>query len=216
MLQGCTLIIPFRDPGAAKTRLSGMLTDRQRADLARYMFGHVLSIANQVLAPADIVVVTQSVQVREACRGRAEVLLENEGNLNGALSAALAALSGLPPRVIGIVHADLPLLTPDDLRIILDIDQTEVGLAADLHKQGTNAMSFWSRPGMRPRFGEGSFRAHMAEAMARGLETWPVVTPGLAQDVDLPDDLPLVERGRPLHGAGPAPAVPRREDAKGR
>lgn len=184
-----TLIIPFRDPGDAKSRLSDAMTERQRADLAWHMFNHVLSTARAVLNQEDILVVTRSEAVRRACRGAAEVLIEDAGDLNGALELAIQQARKRGPGVIGIVHADLPMLEPDDLRIILDIDAYEVGIATDTSKTGTNALTFVSDALITPRFGAGSFRNHISEIKAAGLEVWPVVTPGLMHDVDWPADL---------------------------
>jgi 2-phospho-L-lactate guanylyltransferase len=64
-----------------------------------------------------------------------------------------------------------------------------VGVAPDRLGTGTNGLAL-SPPGVIGfRFGAGSFAAHRAEAAAAGLEPVIVTRPGLAFDLDTPEDL---------------------------
>ena len=68
-------------------------------------------------------------------------------------------------------------------------DGPAVVIAPDRLGTGTNGLAL-SPPGIIGfRFGAGSFAAHRAEAQAAGVEPAVVVRPGLAFDLDTPEDL---------------------------
>lgn len=147
----------------------------------------------------------------------AEVIGEPPGRpgLNAALAHArdhVRTTSATPGRLL-VVHADLPLLTTDDVGAVLAAP-SDVVVATDRHGTGTNllALPVPAAPvpsgetdppdgspavpgeGFRFRFGPGSRAAHEAEAAAHGLTCAVVQRPGTATDVDTTDDLATLER----------------------
>jgi 2-phospho-L-lactate guanylyltransferase len=85
---------------------------------------------------------------------------------------------------------DLPMLSSDSLREMLMAREAgaQVVIAPDRHGLGTNAL-LTPLPPLRFSFGPASRHAHERAAAARGWRSALLVRPGLAWDVDTPDDL---------------------------
>lgn len=100
-----------------------------------------------------------------------------------------------------ILHADLPLLGVADVEEIVD-QQADLVLAADRHHVGTNALLMrWDQrdrasveraTAFRFHFGEGSFRAHLAQAVEVGYLPATVLQPGTEFDLDTLGDWSLL------------------------
>ena len=68
---------------------------------------------------------------------------------------------------------------------------SEVTLAPDRWRDGTNVAGVPTEVGFRFSYGPGSFARHLAEAARLGLHCTIVDDPRLSSDVDLPVDLAL-------------------------
>jgi len=121
------------------------------------------------------------------------MLLDDPGTgLNGAAAFArnYAAQQGAS-RII-ILFADLPLITVQDVERLASTPF--IAIAPDRHGTGTNALSL-PLPAAKDfafAFGIGSFARHIAEAQRLGIIAETIRSPGLARDIDEPDDLPDV------------------------
>jgi 2-phospho-L-lactate/phosphoenolpyruvate guanylyltransferase len=186
------LCVLARDPSAAKTRLSGVLGQGARADLAIAMLQDVLAAATEVPF-ARRVVVTESELVSTFARAAgAESYYVSAGGTNEAASAAtLAATDGGAARVL-LLAADLPYLLASDLELLLRED-AHVVIAPDRHHRGTNALLLAPPSVIQPAFGADSFRAHRERAREASSVARIVTSRGLAIDVDERDDLRLLQ-----------------------
>ena len=91
-----------------------------------------------------------------------------------------------------VVPADIPLIDSSELQKIVDCAPHSQGgavLVPDAAGRGTNAA--WRSPSdLFPlRFGNDSFLPHLAAAKATGLPCVVLELPGIARDVDRPEDL---------------------------
>jgi 2-phospho-L-lactate guanylyltransferase len=68
-------------------------------------------------------------------------------------------------------------------------DTRGVVIVPDRHGTGTNALVLSPPDAIEPAFGPGSFARHVAAAEAAGVPHRVEEVPGLALDVDTPDDL---------------------------
>ncbi len=87
--------------------------------------------------------------------------------------------------------ADLPLVTPDDIRsLAAALDRAPLVIAPDRVRRGTNALAL-SPPDKIPTcFGsEVSFRRHVARARRQDVPFVIHRSDGIAFDLDSPDDL---------------------------
>ncbi|MGH8328455.1 MAG: 2-phospho-L-lactate guanylyltransferase, partial [Steroidobacteraceae bacterium] len=110
--------------------------------------------------------------------------------LNEALTAAALEARQRGAERLVLVHADLPLLEPEEVTALIEASKASgLAIAPDRHGRGTNALCLTWPPAVRFEFGPDSLAKHLAQAAALGLSPAVVRLPGLAFDLDDPDDL---------------------------
>jgi 2-phospho-L-lactate guanylyltransferase len=183
-----TIILPVKPFEDAKTRLAPILSTRQRADLSRRLYRHVLDVVVGLHEFARCAVVSRSAKVLDIARqAGADGIVETGNGLNAAIEQGM--LAARQDRPILALCADLPLLSADDVTAMLSQENCDIAIAADRAGQGTNGL-FMARPGLiQPQFGIGSCRAHQRAAANAGLRCVIVRRPGLAADIDTPADV---------------------------
>jgi 2-phospho-L-lactate guanylyltransferase len=185
--------MPVKDLHDAKQRLAGVLDPAERQALFRAMLEDVLSALAAAEGLAGILMVTRDPEAQSlAARYGARVLVE-DSNRGHTAASSLGAWTLAQEGAAGMLQlpADIPLVTPDDLAALLQAHgpAPAVTLAPSRDRQGSNAVAC-SPPDLLPlRFGDDSFDPHLQRARALGLEPRLVERPGLALDVDTPDDL---------------------------
>lgn len=181
------LVVPARDFRTAKSRLAPVLGPVARAALARELLAHVLATARRAAEPLRVVVATDTPEVAAfaAAAGASALLDPPGGTLTTVVRAALDRLATDAPRVVCM--ADLPWLTPDDLAAALALAHAgRVALAPDHAGVATNLLALPAGRALRTAFGlPGSLARHLA-AVPEGAAL--VQTPGLARDLDTPED----------------------------
>jgi 2-phospho-L-lactate guanylyltransferase len=192
-------VVPFRGPGG-KRRLAPALDEDERYALARSMLEDVLAalVASEVFNRVLVVTPDESVG-RMVERHRAHWLPEPPGadGLNAALAHAQdVALEHGVDRLL-VVPAGVPLLEADDIRTMLwagdSLGSERYMVAApNASHTGTNALLLCPPDVLPTRFGVESFVAHQEEAASRGVTFITVERPGLALDVDRPEDVAAV------------------------
>lgn len=187
------LCVLARDPSTSKTRLSAVLDPVSRANLAAAMLEDVLAVANEV-SFARRLVVTESDLVREAALSTgAESLYVPATGTNDAASAAVRDAQDAGATRLLLLAADLPYLVASDLELLLAED-AHVVIAPDRHFRGTNALVLAPPSAIEPAFGDDSLRQHRERARVASTRAHIVTSPGLATDIDDPDDLRLLLR----------------------
>lgn len=171
-----TAIVPIKPAPARKTRLGGIGAG-ERLALTDRMLAHVLGVLQ---AHADI----EEVILLSARPYAGFGWIEDEARgLNAELQAARRYYGDLL-----IVHADLPLLSEEDIStLLLRARKTGGAIAPDRHGSGTNALALPSGIDVDFRFGPNSRHFHAAALPGASI----VECPGLALDVDTPEDLLL-------------------------
>ena len=186
-------VVPVKDLHHAKQRLAGVLSPKEREALFCAMLEDVLCALAASAGLAGILLVTRDPKARDlAPRYGARVLMEEENRGHTAASTLGARALAQQGRA-GMVQvpADLPLLTPQDIGALLEAhgQAPAVTLAPSRDEQGSNAVAC-SPPDVLPlRFGAASFLPHLRRARALGIEPQIVKRPGLALDIDTPEDL---------------------------
>jgi 2-phospho-L-lactate/phosphoenolpyruvate guanylyltransferase len=190
---GAWAILPVKTFRLAKQRLAGVLAANEREELARAMAEDVLGALAASPDLAAILLVTGDPEARRlaACYG-ARVLLDEEERghtVASSLGARTLAREGVAAMLQ--VPADIPLASPEDIGALLAVhgEPPAITLAPSRDARGTNAVAC-SPPDVMPlRFGADSFVGHVRRARAHGIEPQIVRRPGLALDLDAPDDL---------------------------
>ena len=102
--------------------------------------------------------------------------------LNGELASVLGQ-----DRVL-VIHADLPLLNAADVDALLaEASRAGAAIAPDRAGTGTNALALVAPAAVKTAFGVDSFALHKAMFPAAAI----IKRPGLALDIDFPEDLDL-------------------------
>jgi 2-phospho-L-lactate guanylyltransferase len=179
-----TVIVPLKQEGSRKTRLRHVLTDAERARLGETWFAHVVDTLRRVEG-AQVIVLSAG----RPSGWEGEWRRDEGRGLNPELQAAWEGLGRAP---VAILHADLPHLRLEDVEALLEAaERRGCAIAPDRHGTGTNGLAIADGRPFRFAFGPMSFERHTAEA---GPKHEVVERPGLALDVDTPDDLESVRR----------------------
>ncbi len=184
----CWVIIPVKPPGEGKLRLAGVLDGAARNGLVGAMLDQVLDAVNAARFVDRVCILGPS---RHGQSTAIPLLDDPGGGLNAALTQALAeAEAGGASRVV-FIAADLPRITPREVESLAGVPTGTVAIAPDRHGTGTNAIALPlpQALGFTFAYGPDSFARHDAEAFRLGLDIEVIGSPGLACDVDVPEDL---------------------------
>lgn len=181
-------VVPVKALADAKGRLAASLDPRARAGLVGELLRRVLAACAAAEAVGEVVVVAGDRRAAALAEGRGvRVVVEERAGLGAALRrgdlAARHATASL------VVPADLPLVTGEDLDAVCAPGLAQVVVVAPSHDGGTGALLRRPPAVVPAAFGVGSARAHLRLAVARGVNARTVVRPGLALDIDTPEDL---------------------------
>lgn len=186
------ILVPVKNLTQAKQRLSPVLSPEERFALARAMCEDVLEALSRWRKRPAVAVVTSDPFAREvASRFDFEVVGDDDnfGETN-AIEMATAVCRERGATSTLVVPADIPLIESAELQKIADAAPSGGAvLVPDAARRGTNAA--WRSPSdLFPlRFGNDSFLPHLAAAKATGLPCVVLELPGIARDVDRPEDL---------------------------
>ncbi len=190
---GVWAIVPVKPLRRGKSRLAPALTVNERTMLNRRLLIHTLEVLGQVEAIEQVLVVSRDTGALALARQYGARTLQERGDsqLNLALRHATSFLQAYRVGAVMVLPADLPLLEPADIQALVAALEAPpaVVLAPDRHHEGTNALLMTPPGVIRYRYGPGSFARHREEAEAAGVRLRIVERPGLAWDLDWPEDL---------------------------
>lgn len=198
-------LVPVKDLRSAKERLGATLSERDRERLVLAMLRDLIETASQVVD--GVAVVSRDSEVLWSAREAGGVPLVEPGTAGGLNGAVEFAARYLVRRrscdTLLIVHADVPLARPYDLRGALDaLGQPPCVVAVRAHDGGTNVLALRPPDALRPEFGPRSFDAHAAAAEKAGVRFVALHNDRLAFDVDRPEDLLALLARRPAGATG--------------
>jgi 2-phospho-L-lactate guanylyltransferase len=189
----CWALLPLKRRAACKQRLAGQLSPAERLQLVRLMLARVIGAVRQSKRIDAIALVSEE---RDTVAAEIPVLHDAGDGLNGALDAARLMLLQRGADELVVLPADLPFVTAADIDALVEAGRRAgCALATDRAGLGTNALWLPARMPFRFQFGPGSRRRHFEEAERLGLTPALVSLPGLAFDVDGPDDLRFLSPG---------------------
>lgn len=193
-------IIPVKPLRRGKSRLAGVLTEDQRADLNSRMLSHTLEVLQLIPEIEQTLVVSRDPAALTLARENGAKTLQEDGSphLNTALRRAAAVARVYSTSGILVLPADIPLLQPSDITEILlrTVKPPVVVVAPDRHRQGTNAL-YQSPAGLIDfAFGLDSFQKHCERAEKANARLEILELPSIGLDLDLPEDLELLREIR--------------------
>jgi len=190
-------IVPVKPLRHGKSRLAEVLSQDERADLNQRLLVHTLDTLGIIPEIDQVLVVSRDPAALALARDHgARTVQENGSNeLNLALTRATVVARSYITGSVLILPADLPLLTPEDVRAMLDkaVNPPVVVVTPDRHRLGTNALLVSPVGLIEYEFGPGSFQRHCQRALEKGARLEICELPSLALDVDMPEDLAMIE-----------------------
>lgn len=183
-----TAVIPLKSIAASKTRMAASLSPGDRALLLRRTFDRVVQAAQGASSVGDVLVVAgDGVGRAWAAHHGLRTIADPGRGLNAALQRADEELGA---QATIVLPADLPLVTSEDLNRLRAAVPAVPGVAVAPTADGGTGGLFRAPGGVIPPcFGPGSAAAHAAEARRRGVACTTVLIPGLALDLDRPEDI---------------------------
>lgn len=186
------ILIPVKNLSAAKQRLAAMLDQSARTELAQAMLHDVVAaLTAWPRRPACALVTGDPFALQLAKRYDFEIIPDptNPGE-TGAIEMATALCVSRGFDYTLIIPADIPLIQASELEQILERAPEEGSvLAPAADGRGTNA-AFRRPANLFPlRFGNDSFKPHLASARATGKPCVVLDLPRIAVDVDNPEDV---------------------------
>jgi 2-phospho-L-lactate guanylyltransferase len=165
-----------------KSRLAGVLDAPGREALTRQMLEHVLATLREAgLADVDVA--------------------SAERELNADVAAAARRVQDQGATELLLVMADLPYLDASDIAAMIAAGRLSDVVIAEAKDGGTNALLL--RPPTVLPFsfttGQPSAQFHADHARRMGIEPQFVRRPGLARDIDTPDDLAALVSDHPAY-----------------
>lgn len=190
-------VVPVKSLKDVKTRLASCLSPSERVQLFRCMVEDVFEALSSVQELNGILVVSRDPDIKRlATAYHATVLEQNiDGGHDAAIAGAAAWLVERGEDGFMQIPGDIPTVTSTELSEVLAMhgnvkNANRVFTISPSHDFGGSNCIVCSPPDLIPlRFGPDSFRRHLASARSAGLEIKIIERPGIALDIDYPEDL---------------------------
>jgi 2-phospho-L-lactate guanylyltransferase len=186
-------VVPVKERVSAKERLAPMLRRETRQMLALAMLEDVLAALTATRGIAGLLVVTvdpEASRLAASYGGRVTELGARDGH-TGAVVAAAKLLGTEGCAGMLTLPGDIPLVTPAEIESVLaaHLPAPSFTIVPSHDERGSNAI-ICSPPDAVPlRFGENSFYPHLEAAETYGIRPNVLHLPGIALDIDNPEDV---------------------------
>ncbi|MBA59736.1 MAG: 2-phospho-L-lactate guanylyltransferase [Gammaproteobacteria bacterium] len=188
-------LMPIRNFGDAKNRLSGVLDQKERSLLFSAMVEDVLATLQGCAKVDSIVVVTNDLEAGALAQDYgATVIPEPERpGLIRAVSEAARQLTEAGVEVMLFLPGDVPLVGIEELEVVLEgfgqSEKPELVIVPAKDMGGTNCMAISPPSAIDFKFGEDSYKKHLDSARSMEIEPQTLRLPGIGLDIDTPADL---------------------------
>jgi 2-phospho-L-lactate/phosphoenolpyruvate guanylyltransferase len=217
-------VVPVKERDRAKERLAPLPPELRR-ELALVMLDDVLTAIAAASGLAGLIVVTLDREANRLAQRYGARILEDgarDGH-TGAVAAAARLLAAEGRGGMLALPGDIPLITAGEIGQIVAAHRPAPSFTiVPSHDEGGSNAILLSPPGAVPlRYGVDSFFPHLRAAEAQGIRPTILRLPGIALDIDNPEDLaafvrrPLTTRTRAflaenaILDLAPAPLAPR-------
>lgn len=196
-------IVPVKPLRKAKSRLSDVLSEDERALLNFTMLGQTLRTLKSVPAIDQILVVSSDSSVLALAREYDARTVQEDGetDLSIALRRAVVVAKMYNAAGLLILSADLPLLSERDIEKMLALGKSSpfVVLAPDRHNDGTNAIYMNPPDIVECKIGAGSYDHNLKQASLKSVPVEICQLTSLGLDLDVPEDLDLLNQIEATH-----------------
>ncbi len=190
---GFWAIVPIKPLRVGKSRLSGVLSDEERAALNLSMLQNTLNVLVSVKEIEEIFVVSRDSSALALARDLNCKTVQEDGKpgLNTALKRATLVVRAYSEKGVVILPADLPLVTKSDLEHFISRagEPPSIVIAPDRRCEGTNALLIQPPGLINYEFGPDSLKKHLEAAKRANAAIEICHLENLALDLDIPEDL---------------------------
>ena len=192
--------VPVKQFAGAKQRLSTLLTAAQRQALAAAMLEDVLAALIEAPLAGIMVNTVDPLATDLARRYGAQVVTDGAHDGHTGAVTAMARILAAEGHDMLTVPGDIPRVTAAEIAAVIEARRPEpsVTIVPAHDERGSNAV-LCSPPLVMPlRFGDDSFLPHVASARALGIEPTIIRLPGIALDIDQPEDVHALLQAKPV------------------
>jgi 2-phospho-L-lactate guanylyltransferase len=192
--------LPVKEFTGAKQRLSSLLTPTQRENLAETMLEDVLAALAGASLAGIIVNTLDPRATTLAQRYGARVITDDARSGHTGAVAAMARLLTREGRAgMLAIPGDIPRVSAAEIDAVIAARAAAPSFTiAPAHdEQGSNGVLCCPPEVMPLRFGDNSYFPHLDAARAHGLTPTIIPQPGIALDIDHPEDLRAFLRATP-------------------
>ena len=189
------LLIPVKSLTTAKQRLAAALDQERRSQLAEAMLRDVMTAAAGALGRIDVALVTGDARARALAAEFGFRVIADPRNESetAAIEGATAWCEQRGYDTTIVVPGDIPLITSDELRRVLDAAPAEGAVFVPAYdRRGSNCILRRPAAIIPLRFGNDSFLPHCEAMRKTGRELVVLEMPGIGLDVDNPHELELL------------------------
>jgi 2-phospho-L-lactate guanylyltransferase len=183
-------VVPVKELGTAKKRLSSILNHEERKLFAAAMLDDVLRALKSSIIH-ETVVVSNDVFVQKSCEKFGfSYVSQNRPGLNQAINEATEWCVDRKASAVLVLPSDIPLISVENIEKIVELGSNESTVVLSPSSNGgTNAL-FRNPPNLiQPCFGQDSFFEHIQEAFAEKVCLRFYYSIETATDIDSAEDL---------------------------
>ncbi len=192
MNAGLVVLVPVKNTSGAKQRLASVLDQPARTKLAQAMLHDVMAALHDWKNRRDVAIVSGDDYAIDLARKYEFEIIPDQTNPGetGAIEMATQICVERGAESTLVIPADIPLIQPWELDEIVKHAPTAGSvLVPAFDGRGTNAALRRPANLFPLRFGNDSFKPHHAAAQATAKPCVILNLPGIAVDVDNPEDL---------------------------
>ena len=189
------LIIPIKSFKNSKNRLKPNLDDEARIEFCKRMALDVLNVIKNCNNFDKIIIITKEKNDLSELTNDKIYFLEDdeEKGINEAIKLAIEAYNINEKDSILVLHADIPLITEDDLNLISEKANSSLRTAVIVpskRKDGTNALLLKPPNVIKLQFGKNSFEKHLKSLeKLQDLKVITIENENISLDIDTFQDL---------------------------
>jgi len=192
--------VPVKEFAGAKQRLSTLLTAAQRQALAAAMREDVLAALVEAPLAGIMVNTVDPLATDLARRYGAQVVTDGAHDGHTGAVTAMARILAAEGHDMLTVPGDIPRVTAAEIAAVIEARRPapSVTIVPAHDARGSNAVLCAPPLVMPLRFGDDSFLPHVASARALGIEPTIIRLPGIALDIDQPEDVHALLQAKPV------------------
>jgi 2-phospho-L-lactate guanylyltransferase len=193
-------IVPVKKFNHAKSRLSLLLCEEERAELSRLLLVDTLNTLKLCQGLAKIVVVSSDPSAKEITQnlGLEFLFQAKDAGVNSAIRCADGFLNRIGCWISIIIPCDLPLLLPKDIDFLCQVrpkGRSSVIICPSHKFDGTNLLvRSPSQIISDTMYDHDSFQRHLKASLEAGAITKVLLSRRPMVDLDTPEDLDLILR----------------------